>query len=136
MFKKSVIAIFAVMVASAAWALSDKQRADIEARIAPAGKVCVQGDTTCGGAGAVASSGPRSGEQVYNTYCTACHSVGVLGAPKTGSSDWIARIDAKGRDTVYANGVNGIGAMPVKGTCGDCSDDEIYAAIDFMLPQG
>ena len=136
MFKKSFIAMFAVMVASAAWALSDKQRADIEARIAPAGKVCMQGDNTCGGAGAAASSGPRSGEQVYNTYCTACHGAGVLGAPKTGSADWTARIDAKGLETVYANGVNGIGAMPPKGTCGDCSDEEIHAAIDFMVPQG
>jgi cytochrome c5 len=136
MFKKSLIVMFAVMVASAAWALSDKQRADIEARIAPAGKVCMQGDNTCGGAGAAASSGPRSGEQVYNTYCTACHSAGVLGAPKTGTADWTARIDAKGLDAVYANGVNGIGAMPPKGTCADCSDDEIHAAIDFMRPQG
>jgi cytochrome c5 len=136
MFKKSLIVMFAVMVASAAWALSDKQRADIEARIAPAGKVCMQGDNTCGGAGAAASSGPRSGEQVYNTYCTACHGAGVLGAPKTGTADWTARIDAKGLDTVYANGVNGIGAMPPKGTCSDCSDDEIHAAIDFMRPQG
>jgi cytochrome c5 len=136
MFKKSLIVMFAVMVASAAWALSDKQRADIEARIAPAGKVCMQGDNTCGGAGAAASSGPRSGEQVYNTYCTACHGAGVLGAPKTGTADWTARIDAKGLDTVYANGVNGIGAMPPKGTCADCSDDEIHAAIDFMRPQG
>ena len=34
---------------------------------------------------------------------------------------------------VSNNSINGIGAMPAMGLCGDCSDDEIKAAVDYMI---
>ena len=65
--------------------------------------------------------------------CQACHNYGVAGAPKTGDvAAWADRL-TKGIETVYANAINGIGGMPAKGTCMDCSDDEIIATIDYML---
>ncbi len=39
----------------------------------------------------------------------------------------------KGFDTVWQNAINGIGAMPPMGTCGDCSNDDIKAAIEHMI---
>ena len=78
-----VFSCIAVLLASSAIAvdLTESQRAEIEARIAPVGEVCMQGDNSCGGApAAVASSGPRSGEDVYNGACMACHSTGAGGA--------------------------------------------------------
>jgi cytochrome c5 len=39
----------------------------------------------------------------------------------------------KGFDTVWQNAIKGIGGMPPMGTCGDCSDDEIKAAIEHMI---
>jgi cytochrome c5 len=39
----------------------------------------------------------------------------------------------KGFDVVWKNAINGIGGMPPMGTCGDCSDDEIKAAIEHMI---
>ena len=58
--------------------LSDSQRAEVEERIRPVGEVCMEGDSSCGGAAtASASSGPRSGEEVYNAACMACHAKGV-----------------------------------------------------------
>jgi cytochrome c5 len=33
---------------------------------------------------------------------------------------------------VWQNAINGINAMPPRGTCADCSDDEIKAAIEHM----
>ncbi|SBS25600.1 Cytochrome c5 [Marinomonas aquimarina] len=108
---------------------------DIAARIAPIGNVCVAGEECeVASAAAVASNdGPRSGEAVYNQFCTACHSVGVAGAPKLGSaSDWAPRV-ANGFDSLMSNAINGLNAMPPRGTCSTCSDDEIQAAIEYML---
>ena len=115
--------------------LTDAQRSDIEARIKPMGEVCLQGDTSCGGPAVVANAGPRSGEDVYNAACMACHASGVAGAPKQGdAAAWADRI-AKGTDVLYASGVNGVAGtgMIAKGGCMTCSDEEIHAAVDFMI---
>jgi len=129
--------IVAILLASSALALelSDSQRAEIEARIAPMGEVCMQGDSSCGGAAVAASSGPRSGEDVYNAACMACHSTGAGGAPKVGDmAAWADRI-AKGNDALYSSGVNGVAGtgMIAKGGCMQCSDEEIHAAVDYMV---
>lgn len=101
---------------------------DIKARIQPVGKVHVAGAQA-----ESASSGPRSGADVYTKACVACHSVGVLNAPKLNdAADWAPRLE-KGFDTVWQNAIKGIGGMPPMGTCADCSDDEIKAAIEHMI---
>ena len=61
--------------------LTDAQRAAIEDRIKPMGTSCMAGDSSCGGSAApVAGGAPRSGEEVFNTACMACHSTGAAGA--------------------------------------------------------
>ena len=134
---RTIFSIVALALASSALAveLSDRQRADIEQRIAPVGEVCLQGDTSCGGPAVAASSGPRSGEEVYNTACMACHTTGAGGAPVLGDvAAWADRI-AKGNDVLYDSGVNGVPGtgMIAKGGCMNCSDEEIHAAVDFMV---
>lgn len=134
---KKMTAIFALMlVCVSAWALTDTQRAEVEARIQPAGKVCLQGDSACGAAVASVGGAAKSGEDVYSSSCLGCHAVGAGGAPKLGdAADWAART-AKGIDDVYANAINGfsdIGMMPAKGLCMSCSDDEVKAAVDYMV---
>ncbi|MAK92193.1 MAG: cytochrome c5 family protein [Oceanospirillaceae bacterium] len=112
-----------------AHAATDAQADKIAERIKPVGEVCVGAE--CGGA-AVAAAEPRSGEEVYNGACTACHGSGLLGAPKTGDkAAWDDRL-AKGMDATLQNAINGINAMPPKGTCANCSDDELMAAIKYM----
>jgi cytochrome c5 len=132
----SFIATLLAFSASAA-DLSDKQRAAIEERIQPVGEVCLEGDNSCAGAvtAAAASSGPRSGEDVYNSACMACHSTGAAGAPKLGdAAAWADRI-AKGNDALYSSGINGIAGtgMMAKGGCMNCSDEEVTAAVDYMV---
>ena len=101
----------------------------IKSRIEPVGEVYVAGAKAQG----ATVSGPRSGTDVYNNACVACHGSGVLGAPKLqNAGDWSPRLE-KGFDTVWQNAINGINAMPPRGTCGDCSDDEIKAAIEHMI---
>ena len=104
----------------------------IAARLAPVGEVCVKGEE-CAASLQVAAAGPRSGEEVYNTFCLACHASGAAGAPKfRDAGDWSARL-GKGLETLYANSINGINGMPAKGLCGNCSDEEIQVAVDHMI---
>ena len=75
------------------------------------------------------------GKQIYQQSCVACHSTGAAGAPKTGDkAAWSDRI-AKGNDALFSTVKNGLNAMPPKGTCADCSDEELKAAIEYMLSQ-
>ena len=110
--------------------LTDNQKNLVAERIAPHGQLVMAGQAAVS---AVASAVARSAESIYTTNCQGCHSVGFAGAPKTGDvAAWADRL-TKGIETVYANAINGIGAMPAKGLCMDCSDDEIIATIDYML---
>lgn len=78
----------------------------------------------------------RSGQEIYNNYCTTCHQTGAAGAPKLDATDeWQSRLDEKGREKLYENSINGFNAMPPKGTCGDCSDAEMKVAVDYMLEE-
>ncbi|SIO23402.1 cytochrome c5 family protein [Salinivibrio sp. ES.052] len=129
-----VASVAALLLASTAQALevSEQEKAAIAERIAPVGEVYIDGEAPTQTA-AAEPAGPRSGDQVYNTYCTACHSTGAAGAPKIGdAAAWGPRVD-KGMETLTKHAINGFNAMPAKGTCMDCSDDEIVAAIDHML---
>lgn len=84
-------------------------------------------------AGPVAAGG--NGEQIYQTRCSACHATGVAGAPKLGDkAAWAPRI-ATGQDALLASVTNGKGAMPPKGTCMECSEEDLKAAIVYMTSQ-
>lgn len=136
MWKKTagLVAVVGLAVVSlSSHALSDKQLQEVKARIKPAGTVCVEGDSTCGQPVAVAGGKPRSGEEVFNASCNACHGTGIGGAPKNGDkAAWKDRL-AQGTATLHTHAITGIRAMPPKGTCATCSDDEVKAAVDFMI---
>lgn len=138
LMSKKTVALFAVfglgaLLSLSGHALSDKQKKEIEGRIKPAGNVCLEGDSSCGGAVAAAGGAPKSGEEVYAATCKMCHDTGVGGAPKTGDkAAWKPRI-GQGLDTLHKNAIVGIRAMPPKGTCATCSDDEVKAAVDFIV---
>ena len=74
-------------------------------------------------------------EQKYMASCFACHSTGAAGAPKVGAGmigEWEPRLE-KGLDAIVANAVNGVNAMPAKGLCFDCNEDDIRALVEYML---
>ena len=84
---------------------------------------------------AVTSAVPAfdAGVSVYNSKCIICHGSGVAGAPKTGDkAAWAPRI-AQGMDTLLANAIKGKNAMPPRGTCTECSDADLAAAIEYMV---
>lgn len=116
------------------------------ARIAPVGKVVVEGEDVTSADRARAISEPEpvavalSGPQVYNSACLACHGAGIGGAPATGDkAAWNARI-AQGPEVLQDHVINGFqgsaGYMPPKGGRVDLSDSEILAAMDYMIDQG
>ena len=72
-------------------------------------------------------------ERVYMQSCWACHNSGAAGAPKVGTAaDWAPRIE-KGMDTLLANAINGINAMPAKGLCFTCTDDDLRDLVQYMV---
>lgn len=133
--KRSLIAaLVAVIVGIYTYALPPGTTEEIAERIKPFGSVCRAGED-CGTVAAVAASGPLSGQAVYDQFCFACHAAGVGGAPLQGDvAQWEPRI-AKGMDVLMASTINGINAMPAKGTCMNCSDEELQAAVEYMLEQ-
>jgi cytochrome c5 len=81
-----------------------------------------------------AAKAVHPGEKTYQNYCFSCHTPGLSGAPKTGDTEaWAPRI-AKGADLLLATTIEGIPpAMPPRGMCFDCSDEDLAAAIDYMV---
>ena len=76
------------------------------------------------------------GQKIYQSSCQACHVAGVAGAPKLGDKEaWAPRI-AKGNDALLSSVTKGLNAMPPKGTCMSCSEDELRAAVEYMVEQG
>ena len=68
----------------------------------------------------------------YNKSCAVCHATGAANAPKTGdAAAWEPRL-AKGMDALVASVSAGMNAMPPKGICFDCSDEDYKALIEYM----
>ena len=100
----------------------------IARRLQPVGDVKLV-QAQAGGAAA------RSGEQVYQAACAACHTAGVLNSPKTGdAATWKARL-AQGEKTLVANAINGIRQMPARGGNPNLSDLEVHRAVVYMTNQ-
>ena len=77
----------------------------------------------------------RDGRQVYQLACATCHRVGTGDVPSLKDKHaWAERV-AQGRDVLYDNALNGIGNMPAKGFCDNCTDQEVRQAVDYMLDQ-
>lgn len=130
-----------------AWVKADPAyAAAVDERTGPVGRVSITGEepapAAAPAAGAASDAAPaevaavRSGEEVYNTACMACHGSGAAGAPKLGDAGaWKARI-AQGADVLHKHAIEGFqgaaGFMPAKGGQVALPDAEVIAAVDFM----
>mgnify|MGYP001136497462 CR=1 FL=1 len=136
----------------------------IEDNIRPAGQVCLAGQPCVGNTVGTASAAPAPAaapqavataavevaveiveavaevaafdiESTYQMSCFACHGTGAAGAPLLGDADaWTERM-AKGMDAVMVNVMNGINAMPAKGLCMTCSEDDLLSLVNYMSSQ-
>lgn len=115
---------------------TNEARKSVEQRVKPVGElVKLEGAPAPAPAAAVVAvaAKAKSGEEVYNTACVACHGAGVAGAPKTGDkAAWAPRI-AQGITTLYDHAIKGFKAMPAKGGSSALSDEEVKAGVDFQV---
>lgn len=110
-------------------------------RIAPVGAVRSgeAGAEALAEAQAAAAAAPAEedvvvdGPTVYGGLCSACHDAGVSGAPIKGSELMAARLEEKGFDMLVQNAINGLNVMPPKGGNPALTDEQIRAAVEFML---
>lgn len=80
----------------------------------------------------------KEGAEIVQHYCAVCHaekSLIEIGAPKVGSAkDWQPRLK-QGLQKLFANTSNGLNAMPARGGCFECSDEQLMLAIVELLPK-
>ncbi|WP_299879419.1 cytochrome c5 family protein [uncultured Cocleimonas sp.] len=75
----------------------------------------------------------EAGKKTYDDACKVCHEAGIAGSPKFGDAEaWAPRI-ATGLEALYTTSLNGKGAMPAKGGRADISDENVKAAVDYMV---
>ncbi len=84
------------------------------------------------------SGSPDEGRMIVQHYCANCHAIKPLislGAPRIGQSrDWASRTK-QGLDALFQHTNEGLNAMPSRGGCFECSDQQLMRAIFFMLPK-
>lgn len=121
------------------FALEDFDRQQILERIKPVGNVRVEGQSAVT-TPEVSASKPAvkklPGQEVYENHCTVCHENGIAGAPKfRDATDWNPRLAKQNLDELVATAIKGLNAMPAKGTCTECSEEDIKNAVQYMLPK-
>jgi cytochrome c5 len=130
--------VFAGYASSASENYKVEIQSDTSQRIAPSGKINLASNPSIKQEVMVASVSETkilTGEEVYNTVCMSCHTSGAAGAPVIGNNNqWSDRL-TKGKDTLYASAINGIGIMPAKGGVSSLSDNEIKSAVDYILSE-
>ncbi len=109
---------------------------DVVARIKPVATVTVGAEPVAAPAPVEETStdsaeGP--GKAVVTKVCGLCHNTGMMSSPKIGSADdWAPRID-QGIETLYDHALNGFNMMPARGGNPSLTDDEVKAAVDYMI---
>ena len=81
---------------------------------------------------------PDEGTQIVEHYCANCHAIKPMipiGAPRIGqSTDWEPRLK-RGFDVIFKHTDEGLNAMPPRGGCFECSDEQLKLAILALLPE-
>ena len=104
---------------------------------APPADAAVVADAAVAVAAAPALADAGKGKATYDAVCFVCHTPGAAGAPKFGDkAAWAPRIE-KGVEVLHNNSINGYmgsaGMMPPKGGRPDIADEDIKAAVNYMV---
>lgn len=135
------MAILGIVISMPLHAATDFDRNQIQQRISPVGKVRVEKSVGSNGlptTPAVQQTAVKKnvGQAIYDQYCIVCHRDGLAGAPKFRDTvDWKLRLAKQNIDSLLSSVLKGLNAMPAKGTCQECSETDLKAAIKYMVPQ-
>ncbi|HEX2138478.1 MAG TPA: c-type cytochrome [Woeseiaceae bacterium] len=125
---------------------SDVYIETVNTRLQPFSEVYLPGDDLTAGGPQVAAmenaepvEATMSGPQVYNEACIACHGPGIGGAPRYGdAAAWGPRIE-QGMEVLVEHAISGYqgetGFMPPKGGRMDLSDEEVAAAVEYIVSE-
>ncbi|HLR86713.1 MAG TPA: c-type cytochrome [Wenzhouxiangella sp.] len=143
---------FAVLILLLAWGIhryefntepSTARQSAVKDRLAPVAGV-YSGDTGRAAAQAaaekaaaasvdkVAFDGSTDGEMIYSQVCAACHDTGAAGAPVSEPGAWDEQLE-KGYDTLLTHAIEGFNAMPARGGRADLNDEQVAAALDYII---
>ena len=130
---------------------AERSASAVAERTAPVGKVVMSEDMEVPEEAPVTMEEPTSapdtgsetggdpGQRTYDSLCVNCHGISALAAmiPQKGDVNaWAPRI-AKGKDVLYNHALNGftgeLGMMPARGGNPALTDDEVKAAVDYMV---
>ncbi|MDE2235281.1 MAG: cytochrome c5 family protein [Gammaproteobacteria bacterium] len=114
----------------------------IDERLAPVGDVQVAGSAgalppapAAAPAAGASHAKAESGKQIWEGTCSACHATGMIGAPKIGDrAAWKPRL-AEGLKTLESHALHGYKAMPPHGGNMSLSDQQVIAALEYMISQ-
>ncbi len=86
-------------------------------------------------AAGTATASLETGKTVYQATCSVCHDTGLAGAPKLGDKAAWSVHTAEGIEHLMHVAIHGEGGMPPKGGNPALSDEEVRAAVNYMLEQ-
>ncbi len=120
-------------------ALTAEELETLELRLDPHGKLCTSEVEDCGAPSVMPDlDSPMgtglSGKEIYDKFCFTCHDTGVTEAPLVGAEEWQTRLE-QGADVLLQHTIEGYNnnLMPPRGTCNDCTNDELQTAIDYLI---
>lgn len=76
------------------------------------------------------ASAVDKGSSIYQQNCRSCHDSGIMGAPKIGNARFSAEIEK-----LVENSIKGIGRMPARGGNRNLSDEDVRAAVMYMVEE-
>lgn len=91
--------------------------------------------TCCTPGRSVAQNAERSGKEVVDAVCSACHATGAHGAPKIGDKRAWSKLAARGLTGLSQSALKGIRNMPAHGGNPSLTDTEVQRAITYMVNQ-
>ena len=77
----------------------------------------------------------KTGQQVVEMACAACHATGALNSPKIGDKAAWGKLIAAGQEKLTQGAIKGVRQMPARGGNPDLTDTEFARAVAYMANQ-
>jgi cytochrome c5 len=79
--------------------------------------------------------GQRAGKEIVDSVCAACHTTGLLNAPKIGDTAAWAPLIKQGLERLTETAIKGIRQMPPRGGNPELTDVEVARAVAYLANQ-